>query len=82
MTVSVYARRFMDPLAGGSDSDSSGSDSDSGSDAEAQQPERPKPLEPKAAPAQPDVDPEALVSGTSVLFVPEPKADGEQNWQW
>ncbi len=28
------------------------------------------------------VDPEALVSGASVMFVPEPKGDGEQNWEW
>jgi hypothetical protein len=28
------------------------------------------------------VDPEALVSGASVLFVPEPKPSGEQNWEW
>ena len=28
------------------------------------------------------MDPEVLVSGASVLFVPEPKGDGEQNWEW
>ena len=28
------------------------------------------------------VDPEALVSGASVMFVPEPKGHGEQNWEW
>ena len=28
------------------------------------------------------MDPEALVSGASVLFVPEPKPSGEQNWDW
>ena len=72
----------MDPLAGDSDTDSSVSGSDSGDDAEpAQQAKRPKAAAPSAA-AQLQVDPEALVSGTSVLFVPEPKADGEQDWQW
>jgi hypothetical protein len=70
----------MDPLAGDSDSDTSASGS--GSDAEAeQQAKRPKAAAPKAA-AQPQIDPEALVSGTSVLFVPEPKADGAQDWEW
>lgn len=75
-------RRFMDPLAGDSDSDTSASGSDSGSDAKAeQQAKRPKAAAPRAA-AQPQIDPEALVSGTSVLFMPEPKADGGQDWEW
>lgn len=66
--------RFMDPLAGGSDeSSSSGSDSD-----DAQEAKRPKP----AAKSQPEVDPESLVCGTSVFFVPEPKQDGQQAWDW
>lgn len=67
----------MDPLAGDSDSETSAScsDGDSGSGGEHEA------KKPKSA-AQPDVDPEALVSGTSVLFVPEPKADSEQDWQW
>ena len=35
-----------------------------------------------ARPARSQVDPEVLVSGASVLFVPEPKGNGEQNWEW
>lgn len=72
-------KKFMDPLAGDSDSETSASGSGSGSDSDSGNEQEAKKLR---SAAQPDVDPEALVSGTSVLFVPEPKAGGEQDWQW
>ena len=76
--------RFMDPLASDSGGTSSGSESDtdgegdlpraSGAAATARQ-------KPPGTDA-PDIDPEALVSGNSVLFVPEPKKDPNDQWDW
>ena len=57
--------------------DLSGASDDS--DGEETQPEeRPR----KAARTEPDIDPEALVCGASVLFVPEPKAEEGEQWGW
>lgn len=74
----------MDPLA--SDSGGTSSDSDSDTDGEGGLPRasgtaataRQKPPGTDA----PDVDLEALVSGNSVLFVPEPKKDPNDQWDW
>lgn len=63
----------MDTLGDLSDaSDASDTDEDE------RQAQRPR----KTARTECEVDPEALVCGASVLFVPEPKTEGEQDWGW
>lgn len=70
----------MDPLAGDSDTASSSSDSD------ADTPQQRKPSGDRSAPGQAaqqlQLDPEALVAGNSVLFVPEPPKDSRDQWDW
>lgn len=79
---SEHAYRFMDPLG-----DTEGSSSDSGSESDG---DEAVPRVGSAAAGRQhqtgvaplDVDPEALVSGNSVLFVPEPKKDPNDQWDW
>eukprot|EP00208_Stichococcus_sp_RCC1054_P002639 CAMPEP_0206150162 /NCGR_PEP_ID=MMETSP1473-20131121/38157_1 /ASSEMBLY_ACC=CAM_ASM_001109 /TAXON_ID=1461547 /ORGANISM="Stichococcus sp, Strain RCC1054" /LENGTH=174 /DNA_ID=CAMNT_0053547655 /DNA_START=254 /DNA_END=778 /DNA_ORIENTATION=- len=74
--------KFMDPLG-----DTEGSSSDSGSESDG---DEAVPRVGSAAAGRQhqtgvaplDVDPEALVSGNSVLFVPEPKKDPNDQWDW
>ncbi len=78
LTHTSCVLRFMDPLAGGSDDSSASSSSDSEAEQGAKRPR------PAAKPQNPEtqLDLEALASGASVLFVPEPKRDAESNWEW
>lgn len=65
--------KFMDPL--GDDSEASTSCSDSGD-------EGPTPNQVKNPSQQLHVDLETLVAGNSVLFVPEPPRDPQDQWDW